>query len=298
MIVAFICIFFCFLSRPDQKREARILAYHSVDANRSFYSVNLKDFHCQMEYLRRNYDVLSLDQLLDFVAGKESLHRRSVALTFDDGYYDNYSNVYPYLKKYNLPAAVFLSTGRVGQETNLDGIPLKMLAWRDILEMSQNNVTMGAHTVRHRDLTKVTIEEARDEIVKSKQEIESNTGRDVQYFAYPHGKWNEQTDALLRSIGFRGAFTTRLGVALRGDTSFLLNRISIDRSIPFFLFKALMRVNGRWSRAVEIARAISRPHLRGDSTRVLNRLQVDSSTHFLWSKAGSATHGSCLGFHS
>lgn len=259
VVATFVCILFCLLSKPDQNHEARILTYHSIDANPAFYSVNPKEFHCQMEYLRRNYDVLSLDQLLDFVEGKKSLRRKSVALTFDDGYYDNYSNVYPYLKKYNLPAAIFLCTGRVGQQMDLDGIPLKMLAWKDVLEMNQNNVTIGVHTVRHRDLTKLTIEEARGELVKSKQEIENRIGRDVEYFAYPSGRWNNQVVALVRSLGFRGGFIVYDGVVRRGHTSLLLNRVSIDRSMPFFLFKALMRMSGRWHGAVELVRAISRP---------------------------------------
>lgn len=65
-----------------------------------------------MAYLARNYEVLSLQETAKKLAGGDSL-RGCVAITFDDGFRDNYLNAYPILRKYNLPATIFLTTGSI-----------------------------------------------------------------------------------------------------------------------------------------------------------------------------------------
>ena len=87
------------LSGISSKQYVTILVYHSVDENDSFYSVTQKEFVKQIEYLSKNYHVVSLDDVLEFVISKRDLPRRSVAITFDDGYYDNYLNAYPHAKE-------------------------------------------------------------------------------------------------------------------------------------------------------------------------------------------------------
>lgn len=95
-----------------------IIPYHMVvDKPNGFYpEISIHDFEKQVAYLSKNYNVISLDEIVERVARRESL-RRCVAITFDDGFKDNYENAYPILKKYNIPATIFLITGDIENGT-------------------------------------------------------------------------------------------------------------------------------------------------------------------------------------
>jgi peptidoglycan/xylan/chitin deacetylase (PgdA/CDA1 family) len=96
-----------------KRREptGRILYYHRVndDADRFFPSTPLDVFERQMRHVAQNYKVVSLRGLLDHLAGGSA--ESVVAITFDDGYRDNYEKAFPILRRYRLPATIFLTTG-------------------------------------------------------------------------------------------------------------------------------------------------------------------------------------------
>jgi len=238
------------ISKAMSRQEVSIIAYHSVDWNNSFYTVSPKEFRRQIEYLRKNYEVVSLDKIVDFVTGKKNLPKKSVAITFDDGYYDNYLNVYPYLKKFGLPATLFVTIGYIGKNIPLGNIPLKMLGWNEIKEMSQNNIDVGAHAISHPNLQVTDLQEAKNEVLKSKEEIEKKIGRSIDYFAYPFSRCNAEIIDLVESYGFKGAVDGD-GLIRLGDDPFLLNRVSVDRSVNFLMFKARLTKAVEWYKKIE-----------------------------------------------
>ncbi len=93
------------------KNNFHILPYHMiVEQPTGFYpETALKTFEKQMVHIARNYTVVDLNDLVDRVKHRESL-RGLLAITFDDGFRDNYEMAFPILKKYNLPATIFLAT--------------------------------------------------------------------------------------------------------------------------------------------------------------------------------------------
>jgi peptidoglycan/xylan/chitin deacetylase (PgdA/CDA1 family) len=93
---------------------ARIFYYHRVnDDNDPFFSaISTSLFEQQMHYLARHYRVLSMTQLLRHLQAGDSLET-VVAITFDDGYADNYHNAFPILQRFGLPATIFLTTGSI-----------------------------------------------------------------------------------------------------------------------------------------------------------------------------------------
>jgi peptidoglycan/xylan/chitin deacetylase (PgdA/CDA1 family) len=198
------------------------------------------EFYRQMEHLRRNYNIVPIEDIVEFAAGKRRLPEKAVAITFDDGYGDNYSRVYPYLKSHGLPATIFICTGYVGRQLLLGGYYLNMLNWNQIVEMSRNNATVGAHTETHSDLCKEAHERARENIKISKEEIERRTGKPVKYFSYPFYRFDHETIELVRLLGFEGAFGGSSGVVRQGDLTLALNRIQVDRSVSFLMFRARM----------------------------------------------------------
>ena len=89
-----------------------VLMYHHVNRLKDSFTISPDDFQTQMEYLaRKNYQTLFLDELISSL--EEKKEERKVAITFDDGYLDNWVYAYPILKKYNLKATIFLITSRI-----------------------------------------------------------------------------------------------------------------------------------------------------------------------------------------
>ncbi len=92
-----------------------ILIYHHVNELRDRFTISPDDFDHQMEYLaRKNYQTLFLDELVNSL--KEGKEKRRLAITFDDGYLDNWVYAYPILKKYHLKATIFVITSRIKEK--------------------------------------------------------------------------------------------------------------------------------------------------------------------------------------
>jgi peptidoglycan/xylan/chitin deacetylase (PgdA/CDA1 family) len=108
---------YAYLKRKHIGSQVAITTYHRVPFSRQNWSirsqVTLRSFENQIQYLRQNFAILSLDELRQALQRK-SLPKRAVVITFDDGYRDNYLYAFPILKKYSIPAMFFLTTGHIG----------------------------------------------------------------------------------------------------------------------------------------------------------------------------------------
>ena len=229
-------MFFYLIAKATSKSEDLILCYHSIGPDETYYSVKTKDFCQQMEFLRKKYNIVSLEEMTNLAEGQKNLPRRSIAVTFDDGYADNYLNAYPYFKKYGIPATIFVTTGYVGRKMRLGNKYLTTLSWNEIKIMSKNKIEIGAHTISHPKLTKIDLADARKEIIGSKREIEKNIGKDAKFFSYPSADYNQSILNLVKQIGFKSA-VGGFGVIQKSASSFVLNRVGVDRSINFIMFK-------------------------------------------------------------
>jgi peptidoglycan/xylan/chitin deacetylase (PgdA/CDA1 family) len=226
--------------------------YHSIGSNGSFFTVPPHEFARQIEYLKRDYTIVSLGDVFEYANGGRELPKRSVAITLDDGYYDNFVNVYPYVKKYGFPLSIFVISGLVGKEMVLGNVKLKMLGWKELSVMSENGVIIGAHTRNHPDLQSLSSDDARYEMQTSKTDIERAIEKTVNFFAYPKSSYNSSLIGLAKSVGFKAAFGGD-GVILQGNHNFLLRRVPIDASVNFFMFKCKLTLAEDWYRRIEIA---------------------------------------------
>jgi len=239
-----------FFFKLSLQRETVILMYHAINSINDFHAVDPREFKRQIEYLRRNYKIVSLDEIVGFVKGDKNLPQKTVAITFDDGFRDCYFNVYPYCQRYELPITIFVTTGYVGKEWPWSGARSRVLGWNEIEEMSQNGIEFGAHTVTHPDLQKTTLDEAEDEILMSKKEIEEHIGKNVKYFSYPFGRHTPKISEIVRSCGFEGAVGGG-GTIHKSTQLFVLNRVQVDSSVSMGLFKARLTKAVDWSNQLE-----------------------------------------------
>jgi peptidoglycan/xylan/chitin deacetylase (PgdA/CDA1 family) len=99
--------------RRRTEGSVRILYYHRVndDNDPFFHSISTGLFDQEMRYIARHYKVVSLAQALKHLGDNST--EQVMAVTFDDGYQDNYHNAFPILQRYGLPATIFLTTGNM-----------------------------------------------------------------------------------------------------------------------------------------------------------------------------------------
>jgi peptidoglycan/xylan/chitin deacetylase (PgdA/CDA1 family) len=111
---------YTFLKRKHIGSQVVIITYHRVCPNKAEWSlrasVSPEGFEKQIEYLCHNYQILSLDRLASDLSEHKPLPNTAVAITLDDGYRDNYLYAYPILRRYGVPATIFLATGHIGSK--------------------------------------------------------------------------------------------------------------------------------------------------------------------------------------
>jgi glycosyltransferase involved in cell wall biosynthesis/peptidoglycan/xylan/chitin deacetylase (PgdA/CDA1 family) len=213
-----------------------VLFYHSLEPGKS-----LVNFLKQIDYLRKNgYQIVSIEEVISYIRKETKLSPRSICLTFDDGYYNNYESVFPILQKYDLPAAIFLSTKFV-TSNNTKEIDLRIgerfLSWDEVKKMSNGRIHFGSHGYNHCDLTKVSSRKLFGEILRSKQLMEEKMRGKIRYFSYPYGRYNKTVKEFVKRAGFEAAFTTIPGIIRPGDDLLTLKRTLIAPSDSPFDFR-------------------------------------------------------------
>ena len=116
---------------------------------------------------------------------------KPVILTFDDGYRDNYTNLFPLLKKYRIPATIFLVTGAVGNEVNLTQEMIREMA-------DSGLVSFQSHTVTHPHLDDLDGQALKDEIQNSMLAVARMTGKQPFVFSYPEARTTEASRAWVK----------------------------------------------------------------------------------------------------
>jgi len=228
-----------------------ILNYHSVHPVHES-ATKPDDFTKQMEYMAGNFKIISLHDLCEMRASKIDILGKFAMITFDDGYEDNYEYAFPIIKRLGISATVFVTTGFVNGEVDIAARDiiyggLESLKWDQILEMRAAGVQFGAHTHTHPILTEISLKDAEDEIVRSKDILENKLHEPIRTFAYPLGQrrtFNPSTARILYDHGFELACSTVWGCDNRRTAMFGLHRVRIDSVDTIRDFKE--KVEGNW----------------------------------------------------
>lgn len=208
-------------------------------------SVSPENFENQLLYLRDNFKIIRLSELVQILKNKKIIHGLAV-ITFDDGYVDNFTNALPILEKLQIPATIFVTAGKVGSnepfywdEKTDKKDQGRALTENELRELAKNSlIEIGAHTMTHPHLATLPPEKQKYEIEGSKKMLENILGKPVTSFAYPFGgreEFTQDTIRILESAGFQIACTTIKG-KIR-NTSLLLTiprRIIRNWDIPNF----------------------------------------------------------------
>jgi len=188
-----------------------IIMFHRVNNNvKDGLTISTRMFDKMMKTLSKDYEVVSLGEAVEILRKGENINPRAVAITFDDGYIDNYLYAAPILTKYDLPACFFITSGyidttRVFPWDEDAGNSFSLMKWDQVRSLADKGFEIGAHTIDHVDLGTESVESAKRQIVECKENIENRIGLEIKYFAYPFGgKKNirDETRDLVREAGF------------------------------------------------------------------------------------------------
>lgn len=240
-------------AEADGERALRVLMYHKVnDRPENPLSVPVGLFDEQMALLReRGYAVVSLDAVLDHVAGRAPLPPRAVLITFDDGYRDNLENAMPVLQRYGYPGVVFVPIGFLDDarplphEERLAGRSLlnPTLHWDELPELEAGGLRVESHGIGHRPLADLEIDEAAREITLSKLRLEERLGRPIRAFAYVKGSvahYRPVHVSLLRQAGYELAFTSVSGANTGALDPLQIHRYNVE-PYPTKTFELVLR---------------------------------------------------------
>jgi peptidoglycan/xylan/chitin deacetylase (PgdA/CDA1 family) len=223
---------FAFTARD--KYVVPILMYHRiVDSRNDLNAVSPESFTRQMAFLYdHGYQVLSLDDLVEGMHKARMFKRHVVALTFDDGYEDNYTNAFPILRKYAFPATVFMIADAVGKPDFLTAEQLKA--------MYDGGFKVGSHTRRHAYLPKIKDDPVvlEDEVINSKKILEKVLERPIDFFSYPSGGFSESVIEMVKKAGYKGACATNRGLDKFNLDVYQLNRIRVNNGDGDFVLWA------------------------------------------------------------
>lgn len=206
------------LERLHRQRSV-ILGYHGISRSPRRHDLSLllthpSRFRTQLEsLLEAGFKFVTAVELARLADGGEPPPGYA-AITFDDGMRNNRTVALPILQSYGIPATIYISVDRIGGVSpwiDPDG-DNRMLDTGEIQELVGAGWELGAHTMTHPDLSTLTYEACRREIEESKLALEEIGRVSVETFAYPFGRYGEQTIAAVRDSGLSAAVTTGSGI--------------------------------------------------------------------------------------
>ena len=227
--------------------RARIMMYHMISdqlpqEKKSGLRVSPEMFEKHLKYFKDSgWKFIKMSELKN-----HQNENKVVAITFDDGYLDNYSQALPLLKKYDACATLYLVIDRHQNDWSVKKNPKhntgvlvdeKKLSDDHIKEMLDSGVfELGGHTITHPYLPNTSIEEKKHEMIECKNILETTFNTKVSSFAYPFGIYNSEDVEILENSSFESAVTTNEGV-VNTNTPFELKRIKASGKDNFFAFK-------------------------------------------------------------
>jgi len=204
-----------------------IIMYHYVeyvrdlnDFIRKRLDISPDLFEKELKALKENdFQTYFVKDIPDILGGEIQYDAsKSAVLTFDDGYEDFYSVVYPLLKKYQLKGTVYIIYDYIGRRGFLNENQIKELVDSDLVEV-------GSHTLDHLYLKTLAKSVAKKQIEDSKTQLEKRFHINIKTFAYPYGAFNEQDEVMVKEAPYSAAVSVISGTMQSQGNLFHLYRI-------------------------------------------------------------------------
>ena len=223
-----------FFGRP----KLPILMYHYLgdapaEDDRPYFVTQVA-FAEQMRLLREEgYRSIAFDEAVGALGRDSPLPKRSVVITFDDGHASFEQIGVPLMREFGFSSMMFIITTKLGQSGFLDADSVRSLA--------RSGFEFGSHSHTHRILTQLADAEVKYELSESKAALETILGKEVKYFCYRGGHYNDRVKALLREAGYVAAVCSKPGLNTTKADLLALNRVGIRGTDDIHTFARKLR---------------------------------------------------------
>ena len=219
-----------------------IMLYHNIDGKVTF-SIELEVLRSHFQLLKdNNIKVIPLSELVRRLNDPEPFNEKVVVITFDDGYFSNYSKLLPLIKEFGYPITLFIYTDAIYTRAK------RSMTWKRLQELEENGVVTECHSISHIDLdelsNEMTIEAKKklfEEIYLSKRILELYLDKKINYFAFPLGRYNLNTVEMCRNAGYERVFSTDYGSNIITRNNYCLRRGHIKRDFSLQFIKQKVR---------------------------------------------------------
>ena len=225
-----------------KRYEVPVLMYHQFvenkeDGGKIKIYVTKKQFELHLKILRLlKYETITFNELKK-IGLQNRFYKKYIILTVDDGYEDNYTVLFPLLKKYNMKAVIFLVSGIKTNQWTIksdDEKEFRLLNDTEVLKMQESGlIEFGGHTLTHPSLKKISDEEAIIEINEDKKLTEKRLNKALDVFAYPYGHRKESTKNIVKKAGYSFAVSTDTGSGIISEDYYDIRRTAIDKTSLF-----------------------------------------------------------------
>ena len=222
-----------------RRYEVPILTYHRIVQTKEEGGslpiwVTAAQFEEHLQILKEEgFTTLTVSDLATMPTLAERFHPdwKPILLTFDDGYEDNYTLLFPLLQRYGFTATIFLVAGmkqNLWDKDITDFASAPLLSDAHIREMQRYGIDFGSHSMTHPRLGAIPLAAAAEEIRLSKQVLEERLGREVNSFCYPYGSLSADVKRLVSESGYL------FGIASDSGSLFLHEDVLEVRRIGVF----------------------------------------------------------------
>jgi peptidoglycan/xylan/chitin deacetylase (PgdA/CDA1 family) len=255
MLIAGLCLLlyliFAYSFLVPAPRGLYILMYHKVSEDRAdSLTVKRAMLERQFGYLvKKHYTTVSFATVLDSMRTGAALPPRPVIITFDDGYRDAYTIVFPLLKQYGLKATVFPVAGRIAQTNTWDATHEQLMDAREIREMADSGVVeFGLHSYDHANYQRMTPQQIGEDLERSRRALDELGIPFAPVLSFPYGAFPREAraNAAMRKVLADNGI--RLAVRIGGRVNRLpisdpyeLKRAGITGRDRFFEFRIKLR---------------------------------------------------------
>ena len=166
------------------------------------------------------------------------IQEKTVVLTFDDGYTSHLSSVLPVLEEYSFHGTFFISTGFFGKTIgNSEQKPQAVMNSEEIKKLEYSHYAdVEPHTCSHAELPTLDRDKKIEEIMSSKELLETTLNKTCKVFAYPRGAYDQESVSIVKENGFTTAVTVNNGIVQENSNLLTLprNTINSDTRMPEF----------------------------------------------------------------
>lgn len=211
-------------------REENLSKINSEDR---VYLLKEEEFIKQLEYLHsEEWNIISVEQLLESLKNRTSLPEKSLIISFDDGNQTDYTIAFPLLEKFGFKATFFLTSDFIDKPGHLSK--------SQIQKMSQEGMEFGTHGKTHKFLSTLNEKDLRMELQESKRVLEEITGKKIDLLSLPGGYYSSKVKRMAQELGYKGICTSKFGLNENNTDPFELKRISFRFGDSFSYFVSIV----------------------------------------------------------